>query len=164
MIRCMTRKQLLAFATMLVNTLEFSHKAKRFKALFASELFTGLPTCREAQIQIEKLERMTEKFKRKFTIEVIVSLPEETANKIIGTETHRVNQQSKAVDLVCTKVLEEKIMESIIKTGGKLPKRFIKMQTRQFIESRNTLNHQVCDDVMVRTVAAAKRHFATLNV
>jgi hypothetical protein len=168
MIRCMTREQLIAFATMLVNTLEFSHKAKRFKALFTSELFTGLPTCREAQIQIEKLERMAEKFRRKFTIEVILSLPEDKANKIIGAETHRVNQQSKAVDLVCMKLIEEKVREfliekSIIKTGGRLPKGFLRMKTQKFIESRNTLNHQECDAAMVHTLAAAKQHLAALN-
>jgi hypothetical protein len=163
MIRCMTPKQPLAAASMLVSTLEFSHKAMRFKALFVSELFTGLPSYRAAQIQIEKLERMVDGFRKKFTIDVIFSLPEDKANKVIGMEKHRVNQQRRAVDRVCMKLIEEKVRESIIRPGDRLPKRFIKMKTQKFIESRNTLNHQECDVVMVKTLAAARQHFAAMN-
>jgi hypothetical protein len=129
--KCVTTKQQLAFATVLVDTVEFAHKA-----LFTSEMFTRLPSLREAEIQIEKLERMVNKFRNNFTIEVILSLPEGRANKIVGAETHRVDQQSKAVDRVCTKVCEKKVRELISEPGAKLPKSFVKMKTQKLIESQ----------------------------
>lgn len=149
-----TEKHIVAAATVFIKTVEFGYKVDCFKTLFLSELFSGLPSSREAHIQIEKFERMTNKFIKRFPIEEIRSLPPDKANKIIGAETHRVNQQGKIIDRMCMKVIEEKVKQSMNEQGGKLPKSFIKMKTRKFIESRNSLCHQASDEFVRHTLDA----------
>ena len=85
----------------------FELKAAVFKQFVAPSYLSDLPSHREAQIQVEKFERMVEKFSKKYPIEVVKSLPKKKLRKLRGHDKHLINAQGKIVDRVCMKMIEE---------------------------------------------------------
>jgi hypothetical protein len=114
----------------------FTFKLAGFKALLNA--FTGLPSYREAQIQVAKLERMTEATKKRHRSALFFGEP--TEGKKWGKERHQLNQQGKIVDRLFVKLIEEGVVRNSQSVPGrpKLTPRKIRGTAQKFIHSINS--------------------------
>jgi hypothetical protein len=142
---------------MFTDTIGFEMKVAVFKQLVALPGFDKHPSHRETQIQVEKLERMTKKFAKKFPVELIVSLPLKRLNKLRGQERRLVDQQCKVVDRVCMKLMEEMILNAMIvhKAPAKLSKAQLKWAAQKQIEILNRTIHKAFQNQLKESFSAA---------
>jgi hypothetical protein len=140
---------------MFTDTMGFELKVAVFKNLVTSHSFSNLHSFRDAQIQVEKLERMTEKFAAKYPIEVVMALPLKKLKKARGVDRHRVSTQSKIVDRVCMKLMEELVIDSETAAGGKnLTKAQVKRVAQKYIETLNGNIHKAFQNRLKEAFAA----------
>ena len=126
---------------MFTDTMSFELKAAVFKTLVTG--FSTLPSFREGQIQLEKLERMTEKFAAKYPIEVVRALPLKKLNKARGVDRHKLSTQSKIVDRLCMKLIEEAVIDAERRSGEKMVTKAQRRKVAQgYIETLNSNIHR----------------------
>jgi hypothetical protein len=118
---------------------DIDYKVAVFKFLVESNTFEGLPSHREAKIQVEKLARMKATFDGKFPPQLVLSLPLKKFKKIHGHDKHLLQQQSTKVDRVCIKVFEEHVKRHLENNQPekKVTKGDIKKMSQEYIESLN---------------------------
>jgi hypothetical protein len=70
-----------------------------------------VPSRRELIIQIDKLENLANKFDKKFTWRLVLSTPEDTYRQKKASDMHRLTLQSKHVDDLFSRVIEEILLQ-----------------------------------------------------
>jgi len=92
---------------MFTDLFGFAIKAQLWSSIFEDKFDKSLPAYRKARIDLANLERLTKKFEREFTSEMLLSVPEKKLRKARGQFKHRVVQQNKAVDKSIRTLIEE---------------------------------------------------------
>ena len=118
------------------------YKLVVFTRLLDGHTFEGLPSYREAKIQLAKLDRLKEKFEKKYPA-LLLALPHKKVNKLYWQDSHGLQQQSKTVDRLCMKLFEEHVKRHLEKNepGKKITKGVIKKVAQQYIESLNSASY-----------------------
>jgi hypothetical protein len=129
---------------------DIAYKLYVFKFLVESNTFEGLPSHREAKIQVEKLDRMKASFEKKYPPQLVLTLPHRKFSKMRGQDNHLLNQQSKSVDRVCMKVFEEHVKRHLetTKPDGKITKGIIKKVAQQYIEELNSNSYKAYQNAL----------------
>jgi hypothetical protein len=98
--------------------------------------YAGLPSQREAGIQVEKLRRITHSLTSGFNR--LLSKPAKKVNKTVGAEIHLINQQR-----LCIKLLEELVIRAANKQGKKAPsKGELKHTAQRYFEEGKSNIHR----------------------
>jgi hypothetical protein len=112
--------------------------------LSSIERFTFLPKMpafREADIQVDKLERMANEFSKKFRLGAL-GMSAKALTRTKGPELHRLTQQSKKVDSLFAKLFEQAMTQSIKEGGSKIPKKIIAAHCQNFVRGYNRELHK----------------------
>jgi hypothetical protein len=103
----------------------------------ALSVFTSsVPSRRELFIQIDNLENLAKKFDKKFTWKFVLSTPQEKYRNSKASDMHRLTLQSKLVDDLFARMIEEILLHGNQKMIPVKRKAF-KMRARQFTAKFN---------------------------
>jgi hypothetical protein len=138
------------------DTLAFQNKASIFKYLAENHMYSDLPSYREMQIQVAKFGKMTIAFHRKFPVELILSVPKKKFDKMRGIERHKLNQQSKVVDRLFMKMIEEMMVAALSGPDGlkKVTKGQLRRAAQKYIHRLNSSIHKTHQKALKEAYAA----------
>ena len=125
------------------NAHEFALKAAWLRTTVAK--MGKLPSRRDAEIQIEKLDRMAFKFSKKFPWHLPLSMSAEKIRRKKGPEMHRLMQQSKRLDKLMAKLWTEffqdipNIPEKDRKKLPRISEKFVHLLNKRIYESSQQL-------------------------
>jgi hypothetical protein len=102
---------------------------------------TNVPSRRELFIQIDKLEKLTNKFDKKFTVELVLSTPREKYRHKKASDLHRLTLQSKLVDELFSRMIEE-LLQRVYPNAIPVRRKSFKERGRQFTAGVNKLIQQ----------------------
>src|SRR6185437_8356096 len=91
-----------------------------------------LPSYREARLNIANLERLTQKFKREFSADLLRTMTQEKLRKKRGQFKYRVSQQDKLVDKSIRRLIEDSIVRELQSLPG--GQRFTKKKVRGAVQ------------------------------
>jgi hypothetical protein len=126
---------------MFIDTIAFQVKIDFFKDLVENPEFSQLqlPSCREAKIQVAKLERMTIAFRKKFPAVLLTTVPREKLGPVRGKDVHKVYQQSKVVERLFMKLIEGMTVDALRRTDGpKLTKGQVRSFAQKYVHRLNS--------------------------
>jgi hypothetical protein len=127
---------------MFIDTIAFQQKMTAYKQLFENKAWVPLPSYREMQIQIAKLERVTEAFRKRYPMTLLLTLDKRRVGKMRGSDVHRVNQQIKVVERLAAKLIEEQVVSDLRHHGWKAPKGKVRSASQKYIQALSSQFHK----------------------
>jgi hypothetical protein len=123
------------------ESLEFS-----IKVLIGKQLLLGfdpkLDLWREADIQIDKLDRMVKKFDEKFPPSLILQVPVHELRRKKGPALHGVAQQSKRVDKIISKLMEQHTLRHLLPSADYALRRKLKKAVEMYVVGLNRMAYK----------------------
>jgi hypothetical protein len=128
---------------MFIDTIAFQQKMAAYKQLFENKAWSALPSYREMQIQIAKLERVTEAFRKRYPMKLLLTLDKRRVGKMRGSDVHRVNQQIKVVERLAATLIEEQIVSDLRHHGWNAPPRGkLRSASQKYIQALSSQFHK----------------------